>query len=42
MSTAEMIADHQPFEYYLVLDFESTCQDPEQVIMLFNVNILKI
>lgn len=25
-----MIADHQPFEYYLVLDFESTCQDPEQ------------
>jgi len=30
MSTAEMIVDHQPFEYYLVLDFESTCQDPEQ------------
>jgi len=30
MSTAEMIADHQPFEYYLVLDFESSCQDPEQ------------
>jgi len=30
MTTAEMSADHKPFEYFLVLDFESTCQDPEQ------------
>jgi len=25
-----MSADHQQFKYFLVLDFESTCQEPEQ------------